>query len=97
MLKGVFNESYGTGRKLKLDNGQICAGKTGTTNSSKDVWFCGYTKYYTTVVWAGYDTPRAMPGASGASIPGVIWKDYMDDIHKKLKPDYAVYDKSCKI
>ena len=87
VLKGVFNESYGTGRKLILDNGQICAGKTGTTNSSKDVWFCGYTKYYTTVVWAGYDTPRAMPGASGASIPGVIWKDYMDDIHKKLKPE----------
>ncbi|MFQ9114128.1 MAG: transglycosylase domain-containing protein [Butyribacter sp.] len=87
VLKGVFNESYGTGRKLKLDNGQICAGKTGTTNSSKDVWFCGYTKYYTTVVWAGYDTPRAMLGASGASIPGVIWKDYMDDIHKKLKPE----------
>ena len=87
VLKGVLNESYGTGRKLKLDNGQICAGKTGTTNSSKDVWFCGYTKYFTTVVWAGYDTPRAMPGASGASIPGVIWKDYMDDIHKKLKPE----------
>ena len=86
VLKGVFNESYGTGRKLKLENGQICAGKTGTTNSSKDVWFCGYTKYYTTVVWAGYDTPRAMPGASGASIPGVIWKDYMDKIHEKLKP-----------
>lgn len=86
VLKGVFNESYGTGRKLKLENGQICAGKTGTTNSSKDVWFCGYTKYYTTVVWTGYDTPRAMPGASGASIPGVIWKDYMDKIHEKLKP-----------
>lgn len=86
VLKGVFKESYGTGRKLKLENGQICAGKTGTTNSSKDVWFCGYTKYYTTVVWAGYDTPRAMPGASGASIPGVIWKDYMDKIHEKLKP-----------
>ena len=86
VLKGVFNESYGTGRKLKLENGQICAGKTGTTNSSKDVWLCGYTKYYTTVVWAGYDTPRAMPGASGASIPGVIWKDYMDKIHEKLKP-----------
>lgn len=85
VLKGVFNESYGTGRKLKLENGQICAGKTGTTNSSKDVWFCGYTRYYTTVVWAGYDTPRAMPGASGASIPGVIWKDYMDKIHEKLK------------
>lgn len=86
VLKGVLNEPYATGKSLKLDGKQICAGKTGTTNSSKDVWFCGYTKYYTTVVWAGYDTPRAMPGASGASVPGVIWKDYMDKIHTGLEP-----------
>lgn len=87
VLKGVIEESYGTGHALKLDNGQIAAGKTGTTNSSKDVWFCGYTKYYTTVVWCGYDTPRAMPGVSGASLPGVIWKDYMNKIHKNKEPD----------
>lgn len=85
VLKGVFTESYGTARSLKLEGNHISAGKTGTTNSSKDVWFCGYTKYYTTVVWAGYDTPRAMPGASGASIAGRIWKNYMDQIHKKLE------------
>ena len=82
-LESVITQ--GTGTSAALSN-QPVAGKTGTTNSSKDVWFCGYTKYYTTVVWAGYDTPRAMPGASGASIPGVIWKDYMDKIHEKLKP-----------
>lgn len=86
VLKGVFQESYGTGRALKLDGGQICAGKTGTTNSSKDVWFCGYTSYYTAVVWAGYDTPRAMPGASGASVPGVIWKNFMNQIHQNKEP-----------
>lgn len=86
VLKGVFNEPYGTGHALKLDGEQICAGKTGTTNSSKDVWFCGYTKYFTTVVWAGYDTPRAMPGTSGASLPGVIWKEYMNQIHTDLEP-----------
>lgn len=86
VLKGVFNEPFGTGRALKLDGNQICAGKTGTTNANKDVWFCGYTKYYTTVVWAGYDTPRAMPGMSGASLPGVIWKNYMNSIHKNLEP-----------
>ena len=50
VLKGVFNESYGITSFCKMENGQIAAGKTGTTNSSKDVWFCGYTKYYTTVV-----------------------------------------------
>ena len=93
VLKGVFNESYGTAHSVKMENGQIAAGKTGTTNSSKDVWFCGYTKYYTTVVWAGYDTPRAMPGAYGASVTGKIWKKYMDTIHKKLEPiDFSVPD-----
>lgn len=93
VLKGVINESYGTGRLLQLDGGQICAGKTGTTNSSKDVWFCGYTKYYTTVVWAGYDTPREMPGVTGASLPGVIWKNYMNNIHIGLEPaDFTMPD-----
>ncbi len=86
VLKGVFTEPYGTGRALKLDGDHISAGKTGTTNSSKDVWFCGYTGYFTTVVWAGYDNPRPMPGASGASIPGVIWKNYMNSIHTGLEP-----------
>jgi penicillin-binding protein 1A len=96
VLKGVLNEPYATGRALKLENDQICAGKTGTTNSGKDVWFCGYTKYYTTVVWAGYDTPRAMPGASGAAISGKIWKDYMDRIHTKLEPvDFSVPETIC--
>lgn len=96
VLKGVFQESYGTGHRLQLKNRQICAGKTGTTNSGKDVWFCGYTKYYTTVVWAGYDTPRAMPGASGASVTGNIWKQYMDTIHKKLEPmDFEIPDTIC--
>lgn len=96
VLKGVFKEPYGTGRALKLENNQICAGKTGTTNSGKDVWFCGYTRYYTTVVWAGYDTPRAMPGASGASISGRIWKSYMDQIHKnKESEDFYVPETIC--
>lgn len=87
VLKGVLEEEYGTGRALKLDGGQVAAGKTGTTNSSKDVWFCGYTKYFTTVIWCGYDTPRAMPGVTGASLPGRIWKDYMNKIHKNKEPE----------
>lgn len=82
ILKGTLTESYGTGYGLALENGMPAAGKTGTTNSSKDTWFCGYTRYYTTAVWVGYDTPRAMPGIYGKTYAGKIWKQVMDQIHE---------------
>lgn len=86
ILKGTLTEPFGTGRGLSLANGQLAAGKTGTTNSNKDTWFCGYTKYYTTAVWVGYDTPRPMPGVFGATYAGSIWKNAMDSIHIGLEP-----------
>ena len=82
ILKGTLTETYGTGYGLALENGMPAAGKTGTTNSSKDTWFCGYTRYYTTAVWVGYDTPRAMPGIYGKTYAGKIWKQVMDQIHE---------------
>ena len=82
VLKGTLNEPYGTGYGLALESGMPAAGKTGTTNSSKDTWFCGYTRYYTTAVWVGYDTPRAMPGIYGKTYAGKIWKQVMDQIHE---------------
>ena len=82
ILKGTLTESYGTGYGLALENGMPAAGKTGTTNSSKDTWFCGYTRYYTTAIWVGYDTPRAMPGIYGKTYAGKIWKQVMDQIHE---------------
>ncbi|WP_455650399.1 transglycosylase domain-containing protein [Enterocloster citroniae] len=86
ILKGTLNESYGTGHGLALDNGMPAAGKTGTTNSSKDTWFCGYTRYYTTAIWVGYDIPRDMPGIYGATYAGRIWKNIMNQIHSGLEP-----------
>ena len=86
ILKGTLNEAYGTGYGLALENGMPAAGKTGTTNSSKDTWFCGYTRYYTTAVWVGYDTPRAMPGIYGKTYAGKIWKQIMDQIHEGKEP-----------
>lgn len=82
ILKGTLNEEYGTGHGLALENGMIAAGKTGTTNSNKDTWFCGYTKYYTAAIWVGYDIPRAMPGIYGSTYAGKIWKNTMDRIHE---------------
>ena len=86
ILKGTLTESYGTGYGLALENDMPAAGKTGTTNSSKDTWFCGYTRYYTTAIWVGYDTPRAMPGIYGKTYAGKIWKQVMDQIHEGKEP-----------
>lgn len=85
VLKGTFTASYGTGRGLELANDMPAAGKTGTTNSSKDTWFCGYTRYYTTAIWVGYDIPRNMPGIYGATYAGKIWKSVMDQLHEGLE------------
>lgn len=85
----------GTGRGLAI-SGMPCAGKTGTTNDNKDGWFVGYTRYYTTSVWVGYDLPKKLDGLSGASYPGSIWQTYMTKIHEGLEPqdfpDYASYE-----
>lgn len=74
----------GTGKNLNLKN-MVSAGKTGTTNDKKDGWFVGYTPYYTTGVWVGYDSPKQLDSLSGASYPGRIWKDYMTVIHEGLE------------
>lgn len=86
VLKGTLNKEYGTGYGLGLAGDMPAAGKTGTTNSSKDTWFCGYTRYYTTAVWVGYDIPRSMPGIYGSTYAGKIWKRVMDQIHTGLSP-----------
>ncbi|HIT65074.1 MAG TPA: transglycosylase domain-containing protein [Candidatus Ventrimonas merdavium] len=86
ILKGTLTEPYGTGYGLALEGDMPAAGKTGTTNSSKDTWFCGYSRYYTAAVWIGYDIPRSMPGIYGSTYAGKIWKQVMDAIHQDLEP-----------
>ena len=80
-MQGVMES--GTGRKLKVD-GQITAGKTGTTNDQKDGWFAGFTAYYTTAVWVGCDMPKAMDDLMGNTYPGRIWQNYMNHLHEGL-------------
>ena len=83
----------GTGKAGKLSS-MPCAGKTGTTNDSKDLWFVGFTKYYTTGVWVGYDIPGSLNGLSYQAAPLGIWKAYMESLHQGLeaKPldDYKI-------
>lgn len=90
IMQGTIEEGYGTGRSIK-DSRMIASGKTGTTSSNKDAWFCGYTKYYTTAVWIGYDTPRTMSGMYGGTVPARIWSSYMKGISKnRTKADFVM-------
>ena len=90
ILQGVMTN--GTGVKLQLKN-SVSAGKTGTTNDIKDGWFVGYTPYYTTAVWVGYDMPKALDNLAGNTYPGYIWQTFMDALHENLpKRDFTLYD-----
>ena len=83
ILQGVLTE--GTAKGGAVPN-MPSAGKTGTTNDHKDGWFVGYTRYYTTSVWVGYDQPKGLDSIRGDSIPLRIWNKYMTEIHKNLTP-----------
>lgn len=82
-MEGVMQQ--GTGAKYKLET-MPCAGKTGTTNDDKDAWLVGYTRYYTTSVWVGYDMPRQIENLLSNNYPGIIWNNYMETIHEDLTP-----------
>ena len=83
MMEGVIREDYGTASSY--DSKQWYAVKTGTTNNNYDTWMCGYSEYYTTVTWMGYDTPRSMSGITGSNGAGSIWYDFMEQLHSGLK------------
>lgn len=75
MLQGVVER--GTARSVKV-LGVPIAGKTGTTNDEKDVWFIGYTPELVTGVFMGYDTPRPMGyGETGGGLAAPIFIDFM--------------------
>lgn len=80
-LKGVLVR--GTGTKFQVDDA-ICAAKTGTTNGDKDIWLCGYSAYYTTSVWVGYDLPEEINDSYVVQSPGKIWQEFMTTIHENL-------------
>jgi penicillin-binding protein 1A len=62
------------------------AGKTGTTQNWSDAWAVGYTPYYTSAIWFGFDKPGNSLGLSltGATLSGPIWGDFMQEIHQGL-------------
>lgn len=85
----------GTGTAVNF-SGMTIAGKTGTTSDDKDVWFVGYTPYYTAGAWAGYDMPAKLKGKEEKGYHKKLWKSVMSRIHEDLenksfeKPDGIV-------
>ena len=73
----------GTGARVNF-GGMDIAGKTGTTSSNVDVWFAGFTPYYTCSTWAGYDNNVHM-GSSETNTAKNLWKAIMSRVHEDLE------------
>jgi penicillin-binding protein 1A len=91
---GTLANGAGWGSKFTFKDEQgnryriAAAGKTGTTQNWSDAWAVGYTPYYTTAIWFGFDKPGNSLGLSltGSTLAGPIWGDFMREIHQGLPP-----------
>lgn len=75
--------AYGTAKYCSISDMDVAA-KTGTTNENYDRWLCGFTPYYTSAVWFGFDINETI-FYNGNNPAGLIWSDVMKEIHKDLK------------
>ena len=70
----------------------VAAGKSGTTTRNIDVWFVGYTPYYTAGIWAGCDENQSLNDSEtgqyngGTSFHKDIWRKIMNRVHEELAP-----------
>ncbi|MEY4895719.1 MAG: hypothetical protein RI890_518 [Actinomycetota bacterium] len=99
VMRGVIQS--GTARRTPLEDSRPAAGKTGTQDNNTNAWFVGFTPQYATAVWVGDPkgytkmTKRNVPefasvigdrgGVQGAMFPAMIWKSYMDEVHRGLE------------
>lgn len=75
----------GTGRPAQLGNRQV-AGKTGTSDEAKDLWFIGYIPQLVTGVWLGNDNSQPTRGAS--STAALIWGRFMNQSTQAMSLQY---------
>jgi penicillin-binding protein 1A len=76
-------------RQLVDDFKMPTAGKTGTTQNWADAWTVGFTPYYTTAIWLGFDQGGGNSlgtNQTGAVTTGPVWARYMEAIHEGLEP-----------
>ncbi len=75
LLKGVLDRGTGRGAR-RMGFTRPAAGKTGTTNDTRDAWFAGYTPDLLAVVWVGFDRQSEL-GLTGAQAALPIWTEFM--------------------
>ena len=75
----------GTGKQAAIE-GQVVAGKTGTTQSYRDAWFIGYTAHYVGGVWIGNDNGTRMKKVTGGALPAKLWHEIMAYAHRDKTP-----------
>ncbi|EDZ98622.1 penicillin-binding protein, 1A family [Burkholderia sp. H160] len=81
---------HGTGAKSNVLKRTDLAGKTGTTNDSRDAWFAGYQHTLTAIAWIGYDNPRSLGDKeTGGGLALPVWIDYMGRALKGV-PEYKM-------
>lgn len=81
-MQDVVSDPSGTAYSVSASN-QPVAGKTGTTSDYKDIWFVGFTPYYTCGVWGGYDSGRELPDGCH-SYQKTLFSAVMDRVHATL-------------
>ncbi len=82
MMNTVIQE--GTGRRARLNF--KAAGKTGTSQDSRDAWFSGFTDEIVTTVWLGNDDNAPMQNVTGGHYPAEIWRNVMNASHNQYTP-----------
>ncbi|ODT68585.1 MAG: penicillin-binding protein [Pelagibacterium sp. SCN 63-23] len=89
MMRAVVTS--GTGRRAEVE-GVPTLGKTGTTTSYRDAWFCGFTGNYVASVWFGNDDYRTTNNLTGGLLPTVAWQKFMAYAHTNIevKPVFGI-------
>ena len=81
----------GTGTQLAFRNYKMpVAGKTGTASKNSDLWFVGYTPYYTCAVWTGFDHPISQ---WNKSYQKDLWRNIMEEVHSSKELEYKEWEK----